>query len=437
MTQTPLRDRVRVTDTGPIVLSGLRKGWEPLAKQALITVLMAGAAAASAAWPSWLLVTDAAVMWAGVGLSVLLLGVTALMTRWSTLARAEIVVPLLDFIAVGLLRFGTGGSRSVFLVIVILPLIWIAAGRGRWRALIPLVATCITLLLPLLLAPGRELPVSEIVRLIVVLAVFGAAAAVVNELSRRSLLQLRASQRSRRLIEAEVSQAALVQQSLQPTDGSGLPPAVHVAGMCVPARTVGGDFYDWYPTPDGGTALTLGDVMGKGVGAGMIAAAVRTVIRSSLTEPDPATAFHRASVGLSTGTTAMVSAQFTTCFHGRISADGTFRWVDAGHGLTLLRRSAGGSEFLRAHHLPLGVGTEWSSVTTELLPGDSVISVSDGVLDLFGGDLTSIDRYQAFIDARDDVDRIVADIAALAADGDRLDDVTVLAMTWNGIRAAG
>ncbi len=66
-----------------------------------------------------------------------------------------------------------------------------------------------------------------------------------------------------------------------------------------------------------------------------------------------------------------------------------------------------------------------------------MISVSDGVLDLFGGDLTSIDRYQAFIDARDNVDRIVADIAALAADGDRLDDVTVLAMTWNGIRAAG
>lgn len=160
------------------------------------------------------------------------------------------------------------------------------------------------------------------------------------------------------------------------------------------------------------------------------------MIRSSLTDPDPAAAFHRTSIGLSTGTTAMVSAQFTTCFHGRVSADGTFRWVDAGHGLTLLRRSAGGSEFLRAHHLPLGVGTEWCSVATELFPGDSVISVSDGVLDLFGGDLASIDRYQAFIDARDDVDRIVADVAALAADGDRLDDVTVLAMTWNGTRNA-
>jgi serine phosphatase RsbU (regulator of sigma subunit) len=412
------------------VLSGVRKGWEPLAKQALITVLMVAAAAASSGLPSWLLVSDSATMWTGVGLSILLLGVTALMTRWPGLAHGEIAVPLLDFVAVGLLRFGTGDSKSVFLVIVFLPLIWIAAGRGRWRVLVPLFATCVTLLLPLVLVPGRALPASEVVRLIAILAVFAAAAAVVNELSRRSLLQLRASQRSRRLAEAEVTQAAVVQQSLQPVDGSGLPAAVHVAGICVPSRSVGGDFYDWYPTPDGGTALILGDVMGKGVGAGMIAAAVRTVIRSSLTEPDPAVAFQRTSIGLSTGTASMVSAQFTTCFHGRVDADGTLVWADAGHGLTLLRRNAGGSEFLRAHHLPLGIGTEWDSFTTQLLPGDSVISVSDGVLDLFGGDLGSIDRYQAFINDSDNIDRIVADITALAQDGHRLDDVTVLAMTW-------
>ncbi len=136
MTQTPVRTSTRATDTGPIVLSGLRRGWEPLAKQALVTALVAGAAAASAALPTWLLISNATSMWAGVGLAVLLLAVTALMTRWTALARIEIIVPLADFVAVGLLRFGTGDSRSVFLAIVILPLIWIAAGRadgGCWH----------------------------------------------------------------------------------------------------------------------------------------------------------------------------------------------------------------------------------------------------------------------------------------------------------------
>ena len=107
-------------------------------------------------------------------------------------------------------------------------------------------------------------------------------------------------------------------------------------------------------------------------------------------------------------------------------------WVDAGHGLTLVRRAAGGSEFLRSGHLPLGVGSGWTSVETDLQPGDSVVSVSDGVLDLFGGDLASLDRWQAFVDARDDIDGLVADIAALAERGDRADDVTVVAVTWGG-----
>lgn len=436
MTQAPPRRAVRATDTGPIVLSGLRAAWEPLAKQALVAALIVGAAAASSLLPVWLTVTDATAMWTGAGLAVVLLGFAALMARSSRLVRAEIVIPLLDFVAIGLLRFGTGDSRSVFLAVLVLPVVWIAAGHGRWRVLLPVVGTFVTILLPLALAPGRAFPGSEVVRLLIAAVVYTAAAAVVNELSRRSLQQLTVAQRSRRVAEAEVTQAAIVQRSLQPVDGRGLPPAVHVAGTCVPARTVGGDFYDWYPTPDGGVGFTLGDVMGKGVGAGMIAAAVRAVIRSSLEEPDPALAFRWTSAGLSTGSVDMVSAQFTTCFHGRISVDGTLRWVDAGHGLTLVRRVAGGSEFLRSGYLPLGVGTGWTSVETDLQPGDSVVSVSDGVLDLFGGDLASLDRWQAFVDERDDIDRIVADVTALAEAGDRADDVTVVAVTWGESRPA-
>lgn len=432
MTQAPPRRTVRATDTGPIVLSGLRAAWEPLAKQALVAALVVGAAAASTLLPVWLTVTDATSMWTGAGLAVVLLGLAALMARSTRLARAEIVIPLLDFVAVGLLRFGTGETRSVFLAILVLPVVWIAAGHGRWRVLVPVLGVFVTILLPLALAPGRAFPGSEVVRLVIAAVVYSAAAAVVNELSRRSLAQLTVAQRSRRVAEAEVTQAAIVQRSLQPVDGNGLPSAIRVAGTCVPARTVGGDFYDWYPTPDGGMGFTLGDVMGKGVGAGMIAAAVRAVIRSSLEEPDPALAFRWTSAGLSTGSVDMVSAQFTTCFHGRISLDGTLRWVDAGHGLTLVRRAAGGSEFLRSGHLPLGVGSGWTSVETDLQPGDSVVSVSDGVLDLFGGDLASLDRWQAFVDARDDIDGLVADIAALAERGDRADDVTVVAVTWGG-----
>ena len=160
----------------------------------------------------------------GAALAVVLLVLGALMARWPVLRRAELLIPIGDFVAIGLLRFGTGDTQSVFLAIVVLPVIWIAAGPGRWRILVPLVGVCVTLLLPLVLAPGQALTASELVRLIIAVLVYTAAGAVVNELSRRSLQKLTASQWHRRLAEAEVSQAAVVQRSLQPVDGSDLPP---------------------------------------------------------------------------------------------------------------------------------------------------------------------------------------------------------------------
>ncbi|QLD11885.1 PP2C family protein-serine/threonine phosphatase [Microbacterium oleivorans] len=429
MTSAPPDTRAAVLDTAPVILAPARRSWEPFARQSIITAFVVGAAIASAATP-WLSVTDASRMWQGAALALALLLVAGLMVRSPALRRAEIVIPIGDFIAVGLLRFGTGDSQSVFLAIIVLPVIWIAAGPGRWRILVPLAGTCATLLLPMVLAPGHGITVSETVRLVIAVLVYAAAGAVVNELSRRSLQKLTMSQWHRRLAEAEVSQAAVVQRSLQPVDGSSLPSRFRVAGACVPARTVGGDFYDWYATLDGGTAFTLGDVMGKGVGPGMIAAAVRTVIRSSVDEPDPATAVRRAAVGLDTGPTAAIGAQFTTCFHARISLDGTLRWVDAGHGLTVVRSADGTTVFLRSGHLPIGVGSNWTSSEVALQPGDSVISVSDGVLDLFGGSLDSIDLYREFIEGRDDIQTIVDELVARATRAEQEDDVTVIAMTW-------
>ncbi|MFS0713454.1 PP2C family protein-serine/threonine phosphatase [Microbacterium sp. 2P01SA-2] len=429
MTHAPTGTRARSLATAPVVVASARRSWEPCARQTIVAVFVVGAAIASATVP-WLPVTDAARMWQGVAIATLLLGVGALMVRWPALRRAELVIPLGDFVAIGLLRFGTGEAQSVFLAIVVLPVIWIAAGPGRWRIVVPLAGVCVTLLLPLALAPGQALTVSEFVRLVIAVLVYAAAGTVVNELSRRALRQLTASQWHRRLAEAEVSQAAVVQRSLQPVDGSELPPRFRVAGACVPARTVGGDFYDWYATPDGGTAFTLGDVMGKGVGPGMIAAAVRTVIRSSVDEPDPAVAVRRAAVGLNTGPTDAIGAQFTTCFHARISVDGTLRWVDAGHGLTIVRSADGTSVFLRSGQLPIGVGSSWSSDEISLRPGDSVISVSDGVLDLFGGSLDSIDRYRDFVSGSDDIDAVVSELAARAGQSEQEDDVTVLAVSW-------
>jgi serine phosphatase RsbU (regulator of sigma subunit) len=202
--------------------------------------------------------------------------------------------------------------------------------------------------------------------------------------------------------------------------------------VCVPARTVGGDFYDWYPTADG-LAFTLGDVMGKGVGAGMIAAAVRSVIRSSVDDPDPAVALRRAAAGLANGGADDADVHFTTCFHARLHGDGSVDWADAGHGLSLVRRADGSVERLAAGNLPIGIGSAWTSDRAVLAPGDLLVSVSDGVLDLFGGDLDALAAFERLTAGHADAEALVAAIGDLASDGDHADDVTVVAVAYTGV----
>lgn len=85
--------------------------------------------------------------------------------------------------------------------------------------------------------------------------------------------------------------------------------------------------------------------------------------------------------------------------------------------------------FLQSGHLPIGVGHQWASSEIALEPGDSV--VSDGVLDLFGGDMRSLDAYAAFVAQRASVVETVEELTALAQQQEQPDDVTVLAVTWS------
>ena len=81
------------------------------------------------------------------------------------------------------------------------------------------------------------------------------------------------------LYEKELEVAGKIQAALLP----GAPPEVAdhtVAALSVPAKVVGGDFYDYIDLPDGRTAFLVADVAGKGVSAGLVMTSVRSAARS-------------------------------------------------------------------------------------------------------------------------------------------------------------
>ncbi|GAB5077470.1 PP2C family protein-serine/threonine phosphatase [Arthrobacter sp. AD-310] len=191
----------------------------------------------------------------------------------------------------------------------------------------------------------------------------------------------------------ELQRATEVQQSLLPKEDIRVE-GYDVAGLFRPSRSVGGDFYDWYQTP-GGLHLTFADAMGKGMGAALIAATVRAVMRSTGHRQDLDGAFASASKAIATDLDS--SNSFVTLFHARLdAASGKVSYVDAGHGLALHVQAGGAAARLPSAGPPVGAwaGTDWPQSTFELAPGDSLVVVSDGVLDVFEsvGDFTEAVR---------------------------------------------
>jgi sigma-B regulation protein RsbU (phosphoserine phosphatase) len=227
--------------------------------------------------------------------------------------------------------------------------------------------------------------------------------------------------------QAELTRAGDVQRALLPKDLTPLP-GYEIAGGYVPATTVGGDFYDWYPV-DGGLAVSLGDVMGKGVGAGMIATTVRAILRSAYQEPDVTTAVERAAAAFDTQIAEADS--FSTLFHARITAStGAVQFVDAGHGLALMLRTDGAATVLESLDLPLGVipGSSWTGRQEILHPGDTLIIVSDGVLELHDGGLEALHLVAELVRTATSLEAFTATLSNAAHWANAPDDVTVLAI---------
>jgi PAS domain-containing protein len=226
----------------------------------------------------------------------------------------------------------------------------------------------------------------------------------------------------------ELSRAAAVQASLLPARAPTVP-GYELAARFVPARSVGGDFYDWQA--DGaGLVVTLADVMGKGPAAAILAASTRATLLAHAHEADVAGTLAATEDAMADDLAN--AAAFVTAFRAHLDPEsGLVTYADAGHGLSFLVRADGTHEHLRALGPPLGVGfgTPRRVATVRMAPGDVLLIFSDGVLDAAGGSVADLRRHEPAVrragSAREAADAVVA---LAAAAGPQEDDLTVLAV---------
>ena len=186
----------------------------------------------------------------------------------------------------------------------------------------------------------------------------------------------------------QVEWAAAVQREMLPAVPPPLP-GYELAGRCLAAQEVAGDLYDWEDTGDGHLELTVADVMGKGMGAALVMAALRSALRAAPGELGPAERVSRAAASMTFG--AETEGLFVTLFHARLElATGRLRYVDAGHGYCLIRRAGGEIERLGERSMPVGVETEdgFKEGEARLEPGDLLLVSSDGLVERDRGTLT-------------------------------------------------
>lgn len=226
-------------------------------------------------------------------------------------------------------------------------------------------------------------------------------------------------------VASELERATEVQQSLLPKEDVRVD-GYDLAGVFRPCRGVGGDFYDWYRTPEG-LHLTFADAMGKGMGAALIAATVRAVMRSTAQRQDLDAAFASASQAIAADLDS--SNSFVTLFHARLDApSGVVNYVDAGHGLALHIAAAGTVHRLPSGGPPVGAwaGSAWPQSAVGLAPGDSLVVVSDGVLDVFDSVEQFADAVLAAAHGQVSAQSASDAIMALAPAETAEDDVTVV-----------
>jgi CheY-like chemotaxis protein len=257
--------------------------------------------------------------------------------------------------------------------------------------------------------------------------------AVVNAFRRRSLeLDYRGNlQRLESLVAERTDQmarAATVQAGLLPSSpliGAGFEVAAHFA----PAREISGDFYDWYMPEPRRLALTLGDVMGKGLPAAILMATVRAALRAAAQVGTV-----EEGVTLAAGVMAAaleVNQAYVTLFHGLYDpTTGELDYIDAGHGHARLMRTSGGQELLTQRGAPIGLLPDLSFTPGKvtLKPGDTLVVFSDGLLDL-RPDLATKDVPLPVVARRAAHAQETVDVLATGSrNQDLLDDVTVLAL---------
>ncbi len=219
-----------------------------------------------------------------------------------------------------------------------------------------------------------------------------------------SLQRLMVEQKEKQRLENELVIAQEVQAQLFPRQSAEVP-ELELHGICRPARTVSGDYYDFLPLEGGKVALAAGDVSGKGISAALLMATIHSAVRAYVLETADVPALAASASGAHSGT-ALVYAngglspsavmtllnrqlyhstpkeKYATLFFSIYDTrSGTLSYCNAGHLAPLVLGTDGEIRRLEVGGTVVGLfdGMPYDETQVSLSSGDIFIVYSDGI----------------------------------------------------------
>lgn len=245
-------------------------------------------------------------------------------------------------------------------------------------------------------------------------------------------------------IDAELAFAKAIQHSALPT--------VHplydnrkefdIFASMHTAKEVGGDFYDFYFIDEDHLAFLIADVSGKGIPAAMFMMRSKTIIKSyAESGMSVEEVFTLANEKLCEGNDA---GMFVTAWMGILNIrNGKVLFANAGHNHPLVKHSDGTFEYLksRAGFVLAGMeGVRYRKNELVLEPGDAIYLYTDGVTEAtdLNEELYGEDRLHSILEKYKDetmeviCSEIKKDVDLFAGEAPQFDDITMLALKYNG-----
>jgi sigma-B regulation protein RsbU (phosphoserine phosphatase) len=245
------------------------------------------------------------------------------------------------------------------------------------------------------------------------------------------------------LLERQLKDAKDIQMSLLPKSFNELPANIEMYGKSIPARQIGGDFFDIIPLDDGRILVALGDVSGKGMPAAILMAVSRMILRSVVQDTSDLTdILEKVNQKLSK---ELDSYHFVTLQIVTIDPEsGNAEMSSAGHGPLMVRLNGQINLIETRGGPPLGISGIPVAFDTRkfvMKPSDCLLMFTDGLSEEHSesGEMFGSKRIEKFLanssdlNANETTERLISEAIQWRGSREAHDDLTLLTLKFKGI----